>query len=240
MTNGQPPSLKTAARTLLIVLLVIIGVFIYAYGWDTTNINLEAPQDENRQDSVKRSIRELLSPNIFDQDFKAEQTALANFQRGCIEDEPVESIPRESSAPYIEVSPQCGGNDEPVKVVGRNFDFHSRNVVRLTWIAPGSDTRAEETISLINVNLKRDGSFEAEVIVPRIRASQGALHIVQAEVFEPSGSIKFSDTSKTVWDKMIETIFLALMATTLAIPIATVLSFFGSTQPDAPSHDASW
>jgi len=63
--NNNPPSSRSALRQLLIVLVVLVGVAFYAYGWNTTDISLDEVQDETRQSSVQRAMRELLSPDIF-------------------------------------------------------------------------------------------------------------------------------------------------------------------------------
>jgi phosphonate ABC transporter permease subunit PhnE len=239
MMNGQPPSLQTAVRTLLLILVVVGGVLIYAYGWNTTDVNLDTPRDPARQESVKKGLRDVLSPNIFDQELTANETAYVNVQRNCILDESAEQPDPETglspitvaveqpehgpNEPYVVVTPDCGEDDEPLIIKGYNFEFHPRNIVTATWIAPSFDTPLNLT-----VNLRRDGTFETTIPMQRVRGSRGELHQIEFAVMTPTGSLEFSDTSHTVFEKMIETVFLALIATSLAVPIAVTISFFAA------------
>jgi len=72
------------------------------------------------------------------------------------------------------------------------------------------------------------GYFEVSVKVPKGRGLSGKLHQVEIQSAVPSGLPRLSETSKTVIDKMIETIFLAFMATSLALPISIGLSFLAA------------
>jgi phosphonate ABC transporter permease subunit PhnE len=64
--------------------------------------------------------------------------------------------------------------------------------------------------------------------VPLIRGGEGQIHQVQVRVAVPAGPIQLSETFRLVIDRIAETIFMALVATTVAIPIAAVLSFFAA------------
>jgi hypothetical protein len=85
MNNDNPPSASRALRTLLIVIAVVVGIVIYAYGWQTTDISLEEVQDETRQSSVQRALRELFSPDIFTRD-RETKSLMVNFANGCPDD----------------------------------------------------------------------------------------------------------------------------------------------------------
>ncbi len=74
-------------------------------------------------------------------------------------------------------------------------------------------------------DINDEGDFSVEVKVPRGRGLADTTQQVQVRSAWYTGWPYFSKTSKDVIDKMIETIFLALMATTLAVPISVVLSF---------------
>jgi hypothetical protein len=80
-TTSSGSSARGALRRLLLVLAITAGVIIYAYGWQVTDINLEAAREENRQQSVTRALRELLSPNIFAQATETETFETAPRER---------------------------------------------------------------------------------------------------------------------------------------------------------------
>ena len=77
-------------------------------------------------------------------------------------------------------------------------------------------------------DIDNEGYFNVDVKVPKGRGLSGKTHQVQIQAAVSSGWPRFSETTKTVIDKMIETIFLALMATTLALPISIVISFLAA------------
>lgn len=225
MFRDQPPALGTVGRRLFILGLVVIGVLIYAYGWRITDISLEEPQDPDRRGQLSRALRELLSPNIFEQDTDSELTSI-NFvaDRNCEDQEVPEQSEVDEGEPYITVSTFCGFSDDTLVIEGHNFEFHPRNSGIIRWRLPNN------TIPIDRFQVDRDGNFRNEILIPRLGRVSGDnnVHTIEAESFVPTGSVRFTETSHTVFEKMIETIFLALMATTLALPIAVALSFFAA------------
>ncbi|MFC1960283.1 ABC transporter permease subunit [Chloroflexota bacterium] len=219
MDNNKPPSLQTTGRRLLLVLAVVIGVLIYAYGWRVTDISLEETQDPTRQESVTRALRELLSPDIFDQDRASEFTEVP-FWVGCGDNVELPE-PAATDGPYITLGASCGEDGDLIAVEGFNFKPDADAFLR--WIPPTGQVRP-----LVRRDIDDDGYFSTVIEVPRIRGSDDEPHIIQAEGSWPVGLPFLSDTSLTVLEKIIETIFLALMATTIAVPIAVVLSFFAA------------
>jgi phosphonate ABC transporter permease subunit PhnE len=217
--TGSPPSPARAAfRRLILILSVVAGIVIYAYGWEVTDISLAPTQEETRQVAVTRAMQELLSPNIFSQPIRSE-TFRANFIMNC---EAGAGTPVEAEGAFIQLSPACGVGRDTITIEGTGF-------------APGTDTELSwipaegQPRPLGAVLTDSTGSFRAEITVPNIRGAQaGAEAIVAARAIIPVGTPQLSSTTNLVIEKMIETIFLALMATTLALPIAVVLSFLAA------------
>jgi phosphonate ABC transporter permease subunit PhnE len=214
-----------ALRSLLVLGLVILGIFIYSYGWTITDISLEEPQDPHRRAQLSRALRELFSPNIFEQDTESEFVSV-NFMADntCPEIVDIEQPALTDGTPYILVSEYCGFSDDILRIEGFNFQFHPRNSGIIRWRLPNN------TIPLTRFELNREGRFSQEITVPRLGRVSGDenIHQIEVESFRPIGGIRFTETTKTVYEKMIETIFLALMATTLALPISIVLSFLAA------------
>ncbi|GAB4575593.1 MAG: hypothetical protein Kow0077_27810 [Anaerolineae bacterium] len=219
--NNNKPSSRGALRRLITVALVVLGVLIYAYGWRVTDIGLEETQDSTRQDSVSRALRELLSPDIFDQDRESEKTVV-NFQIGCAEDGAAIDQPAVGEDGLrVVLSPDCAMPGEIVMVEGHGFVAHADAFLR--WVPPAGQARP-----LVRTDVDASGYFSTQFEVPRIRGAQGEIHQIEVEVSWPIGLPYLSDTTKTVIEKIIETIFLALMATTIAVPIAAALSFLAA------------
>jgi phosphonate ABC transporter permease subunit PhnE len=212
------PSTRGALRRLLLVLAITAGVIIYAYGWQVTDINLEAAREENRQQSVTRALRELLSPNIF-----AQATETETFEAGFVFDCAAgEGQPVEADGAVIRLVPACGVGRDTIRVEGTGFAPNTD--VELHWVPPEGQQRP-----LGSALTDNDGAFAAEINVPNIRGTApGAQAIISATAIVPVGLPRLSSTTLLVIEKMIETIFLALIATTLAVPISVVISFMAA------------
>lgn len=224
-------SAKAARRRLLILLLILIGIVIYSAGWRVTDISLEETQNPVRQGSLQRAMTELLSPDLLDQDSMA-QTVDINFRNECSEDDPqgttIEQPEVAEGQPSVVFSAYCGGRNHVITVTGTNFQPGALARVLMVRVSGnrqplslvGSDA-ADDSI----FDIGTDGTFSVEVTVPTLRGSEGDNIEMQVEAQWLVGTPRISETTWVVLEKIIETIFLALMATTLAVPIAALLSF---------------
>jgi phosphonate ABC transporter permease subunit PhnE len=205
-------------RTVSYVGIILVGILVYAYGFEITDINLDVPQEERRQEQVTRALQGLLSPNLFDRDQES-QAAYAHFSLPCTDG--LAEQPRvEGEQPYVTLSPDCGVARDEITIVGFGFRPYSDGFVR--WIAPGRSAR-----SLGKIRTDGDGHFENRLRVPTVDESDEP-QVVEAEVVWPVGLPRPSQALKDTAEKMIETIFLALMATTFAIVVAVPLSFLAA------------
>jgi hypothetical protein len=155
---------SAALRRLLIVIGVVIGVVVYAYGVAATDIDLKKTQEPDRQTQVQRALRELLSPRIFTQDVRAtDNVAVANFGMGCPKDNAVIKQPvRTSNTPYITISPDCGDSGITLSLVGSGFPANS--YINLLWTYPSDAPQ----IPLIPAgNVENDTSRRAAASTPR-------------------------------------------------------------------------
>lgn len=233
--NNNTPSANRALRTLLIMLAIVIGIVIYAYGWQATDISLEEVQDETRQASVSRALRELFSPDIFTRD-RERKSLFVDFAIGCPEDSGATEQPTSDDEPYVIFTPPCADVDEIVRAEGFNFPADGIAALRLIresgqnlpFKLADASTESDEVSEESVFDIDGSGRFEIRVKVPRARGLSGNVHQVEVQTVSPTGWPRFSDTTEIVIEKMIETIFLALMATTLAIPISVVLSFLAA------------
>jgi phosphonate ABC transporter permease subunit PhnE len=205
-------------RTVLYIVLIIAGILIYAYGWHVTDISLEEIQEESRQKQVTRALRELLSPVLFEWDTESE-LAHAEFFIPCT-DTPTAPPDIVEGQPYLTLSPNCGAARDEISIEGFNFRRYSDGHVR--WTPPGGSVR-----SLRGVRTDGKGHFGGTLRIPSATESSEA-YIVEAEIQWPVGKPRASDALKSTANGMIETIFLALMATTMAILFAFPLSFIAA------------
>jgi phosphonate ABC transporter permease subunit PhnE len=222
-----PRSSQTALRNLVLVLIVTIGVMIYAYGYIVTDIDLEKPQESTRQVNLSNALRELLSPRIFDQDRELASVKADVLFGSCEGEAPAEAVLVDGQASII-VSPTCGEPGDIINVQAVGFAPEADAQIR--WVPPTGQSRPREVIGTNEDLIKLDdnGGFEGQIEVPRIAGANDQVHQIEFRASTPVGAVRFSDTTNEVVRRMAETIFMALVATSLAIPISVVISFFAA------------
>ncbi len=211
--KGRPRGLLSSWR---FIGLLLVGVIVYTYGWRVTEIDL--PDLVTGAPDIVHIVTQILQPDLLARD-KEYQRAYADFQVPCGTSRP-QQPPGSESEPYLVLSHTCGVPGEPLSVEGFNFRPNTRGTVR--WIPPEGTTR-----SLAHVDSGGEGHFVAAISVPQVPDSE-ELQKIETELRWNVGLPYPSDTLKVVFEKMIETVMLALMATTFAIFIAVPLSFLGA------------
>ncbi len=218
---------QSALRRLLIILAIAVGFFIYSYGWTVTDVNLDKPLEEQRQDSVTRALRELLSPRIFDQPTEV-VTRVAPFVVGCESAATPDQTSLEGNDLALRMDITCADAGDEITV--RIVNAEPLTQARLRWVPSEGQIRPLQLVGTEDESfvISSAGTYEATIAVPRIRGSEGVVSEIQLQNAVPSGPIEFSETSNQVIERMAETIFMALVATSIAIPIAALLSFFAA------------
>ncbi len=224
---NQTPSRLLLRRLLLIVAFAAVLV-IFSYGWTVTQINLARPQEPIRQQNVSNALRELLSPRVFEQDYEVIAATTPIIMNCPADGAPAAAQPVEGDTPYIIVNPTCAQSGERVTVEG--YNFYPDSLARLSWIATDGERRIRQVVGVNADNFvtETNGTFKVQIEVPRIRGTAGETHTIEAQGRFPSGLPRFSATTGLVIEKMIETIFLALIATSLSILPSAILSFFAA------------
>lgn len=220
----QQPSSRAVLRRLLILLAAAAVLVIFSYGWTVTDIDLSVPQQPQRQENVGNALRQLLSPNVFTQEYEI-RVATASFLIGCPDGFAAPEV-ASSDTLTIAVEPACGSSGDIVIVSG--YNLHPNSLSRLNWIATDGERRIRQVEGQDNFVTRPDGSFSVEVEVPRIRGTRGETHTIEVQNRYPVGLPTLSNTTGLVLEKMVETIFLALIATTISILPAAILSFLAA------------
>ena len=145
---------------------------------------------------------------------------------GSCEAQRCRSCPVESA--IIIVSPTCGEPGDIVSVQAVGFAPEADAQIR--WVPQTGQSRPRDVIGTNDALIKLDdnGGFEGQIEVPRIAGADGQVHQVEFRASTPVGAVRFSDTTNEVLRRMVETIFMALVATTLAIPVSVTISFFAA------------
>ena len=204
-------------------LAVLLALIIFAYGFEITDIDLQQLRSEQRQTSLQRVIRALAQPDIFEFE-QEEQTAMAPVYVTCPTDGTLSEVPEpDTSGPYLTVSPACAEPGETVTVEGFNFFPNASGPVRFV---PGNDPT--NVVELGNVVARTDpnGHLVTELELPG-RPSEEA-QFIRATMRRDVGFPRFTETARITWEKIVETVFLALLATTLGTLLAIPLSFIAA------------
>ncbi len=218
--NNNKPSPWKSISIGAIVLLVLV---IYAYGFQITKVNLEELRSDTRQASLQRVIRALAKPEIIEYD-QTEQIINFPVYIPCHADGTIPSIPEHApSDPYLILTPGCASPGETVQVEGFNFAPYVTGPVRFV---PGSDVTNIVTLGKEIAETDTTGYFILSMKLPE-RPSDDVQYI-RATLRMNVGSPHFTQTAKDTWEKIIETVFLALLATTFGTFLAIPLSFLAA------------
>lgn len=214
MTDSKKISSPFYVKTRFFVIALAVLSF-YSYGWKVTEIEVvELFRDFHL---VKPLVRELANPDLFTRE-KETQIVEAEF---FLSSKNRKTIPEniEGVKPRLILSSQSGEILDVLTVRGLNMKPEESGV--LYWV-----NAIEQEFPLGTFSTDSSGVFQKEIIVPR--SARGLRQTVKAVLSWEKGGWKVSETLTLTIDKMVETIFLALMATTFGILVALPLSFLGA------------
>lgn len=215
MKNKKPNPLRSFG----LGIGILIALVVYAYGFQVTQVNLAETKSEHRQQQLFRILRALARPNFFTYE-KEEFEVRAPIMIPCPAEGFESEIPADTSEPYMVVTPACSDARTKVTVHGYNFEPQTRGPLNLVPFESGV------SLQLASIEVDRFGEFEVTVLLPN-RPSEEP-HEIIAITRRNIGPPQLTKTAHDTWDKIIETVFLALLATTLGIIFAIPLSFFAA------------
>lgn len=209
---------RSLSKSILIGLGVALVVIVYAYGFQVTKVNFEETRSENRLTQLTRIIRALAHPNIFDYE-QEEVLVEVPVYLPCPAGE-IDYPDPDTGGPYLQLEPYCGDAKEFIVVRGDKFLPGTKGPIN--FIPPSG---ASLTIGSFEVDA--EGKFEERVQLPNRQPVEDA-QIIRAIARRNIGLPYFSSVAVSTFDKIIETIFLALLATTFGTLIAIPLSFLAA------------
>lgn len=212
--NNRKPN--TTIRT---VIFIIAGVLLYAFAFQVTDVNLEEPLEPQRQSNLISLLREMARPDFFDFDEETRSTNLS-IRMPCPEVPQASQVSIEGR--FVLFSPNCASTTQDVLTIrGEGFQPNVRGIVR--WYPAGATT----TRTLASIRADESGDFSVSFTMPDIRETEETQRI---EVVEVTGRTLegFSSASQVTFDRIIETILMALMASTVGIIVAAPISFLAA------------
>ena len=220
---NEKKSSASAWKSIQIGLAVLLGLFVYAYGFDVTKVNLEELRSERRQESLTRVTRTLAQPDIIGYE---QQQAIVTMPLyvPCPAGGLLSTLPEaDTSGAYLTISPACAAPGETVQVEGFNFPNNITGPIRFI---PGNDPLNVVELGRESITTDSDGHFSASFLIPD-RISD-APQFIRVTISESVGKPYFTQNAKDTWDKIIETVFMALLATTAGTILAFPISFLAA------------
>jgi phosphonate ABC transporter permease subunit PhnE len=216
MNNERQPRQRLLRNFLLGVILFLV----YAYAVQVVNIDLRVPQEPRRQQNLINLLRQMARPDIFAYNFETQRNTIS-LRVPCPE------VARGSQLSYdgrtITLSPNCADTtQDPLTFTGEGFPPHTRGVLR--WYPPGEGITPR---ALANIRADAEGRFSIRFTMPDVRASDEPQRIELEEILDSNIS-GLSEASRLTWERILETILMALMASTLATIVAIPLSFIAA------------
>jgi len=202
-------------------LLLLAGlIVVYAYGWRVTKIDLPALTAGTK--FVRPFVVDLIRPDIL-----ARETQIQEARVGVTLDPaiPPEPYPLTPGGPELEVSSRVATVGARITVTGRAFRPNTGGVV--LW-----RNQIGNTVQVGTFQTDARGTFTTTVAVPEMffgpAGGTGAQQQIVAQATWAVGPLRPSKTALIVGEKIVETVFLALMGTTIAVLVAVPLSFLGA------------
>lgn len=200
-------------RNALVAIIILVA---YYFSLNVTEIDL--PRLLTDFPKAVPIIADFIRPDLFARAQRTENYVI-NYPVPCGSGQ-AETIP--DSGPRIVPDQLCSEAGAMVNVEG--FELRPNTDVQLRWLLPdGRRLRSAKT------KTDAQGHFSTEVEVrPIVAAKDGQVSRLEAELQWEGGSLFPSDALKTTAAKIVETIFMALMATTFACIVAVPASFLGA------------
>jgi phosphonate ABC transporter permease subunit PhnE len=221
LSTKRPRTGNPIVRFAVVLLTIGVIVIVYAFAFEKTDVDLEEVKSPERRESLIRIVRGLTRPDII------EFPEVAIFhETGIMVPCPAGGFtpaPPDTSGPYITVEPACADPGDEVTV--RGFGFAPGTIMPLSFIPNAEGV----VLRRANVEAGSDGTFEEVIDLPE-RSDDQIQHLRVTTIERQGGwtSWTWSKTARETWDRIIETVMMALMATTLGIAIAIPLSFFSA------------
>lgn len=209
---------KALIKSIGLGLAVLLVLVIYAYGFQVTQVSLSEINEPRRQESFVRILRALAHPDIFEYE-REEFTVEAPIYLPC----PATALEPETpdmSGPYMTITPPCA--EARAEVVIEGFNFEPNTSGPLNFIPPSGVSLQVGTIQTDN-----EGHFLSTIILPRRQPVEEAQKI-RAVTRRNVGLPRLTRTATETWDKIIETVFLALLATTFGVVLSIPISFLAA------------
>ncbi len=211
---NKKPSIGKSIRVGLIVLFCLV---VYAYGFQVTQVSFKEISSQRRQESLTRVLRALAKPDLVE--YQQQETVIeAPIYVPCPENANPLPEPNRNQA-YLVFTPTCASPRTEIQIEGYKFTPNSEGPL---YFIPSS----EVNLNLGNYTTDEKGYFKVTVKLPS--RPDPAIQYIHAISQKRVGAPILTQTAKDTWAKIIETVFLALLATTLGVIFSIPVSFLAA------------
>jgi phosphonate transport system permease protein len=227
---------KYPQRTPLGVFVMLFVVF-FALGWQIGQIDLVAfvTQIDDAGPALARIAWPWEKAITYEEEYV---TAYAEIEIPCSENPPQLNVV-EGQTPTLVSTPTCGNLSEQDGTRGstlhlEGFNFEPGIDAEIMWEDPiGNEFRQRQSGEYVVVVPDVEGKFDVDIIMPYRLLPPSAdqpTYIWQVFAIQTAqvGDAQLSTEFKLVVEKMIETIFIGMMATFFGIILAVPISFFAA------------
>jgi len=223
-------NLTRGRRLSSMIPFLIMAIIIYIIGWGVTGINLHRLFTEVAD--VKPLVSSLFKPAVLERDIE-ELVGEVLFESPCSDTPPSKGPPAEGETYIIFMDKTCGEPGDTFTIEGGNFWPSSKGYIWWSNIAGEMEFRIRHEGDYLTFETDEEGKFSPITVIaqePFAEAKEKGPQLwrVQARMKREVGPQHLSNTFFLVIEKMIETVFLALMATTIAILVAIPISFLAA------------
>jgi phosphonate ABC transporter permease subunit PhnE len=204
-------------RSLLTGLLVVFVILVFAYGFQVTKVSFDQINSPTRQESLTRVLRALAHPDLFEYDQIETNVEVPIYVPCQLGAEPPQTP--DNGEAYLVLTPACADPRATITIEGFNFLANSTGPVAFI---PPSGVR----LNLGKYQSDQDGYFRLEALLPPRPNEE--VQTIRATTRVKTGSPYFAQSARDTWDKIVETVFLALLATAFGIILAVPISFFAA------------
>ena len=223
MPNNNLSPGKRFLRTFVITIGIII---VFAYGFQVTQINLEEPKKPRRQEQLVNVMRSLARPDLLE--LETERLEIeAPIYIPCPSTQFTLPDLSQPGAPSIKLSQQCAEPGSEITVTGTGFEPAEQVYIYFVPYVENPKDEVELKLAEGVVVADAQGNFTETVTLKKGRTSEEPQK-VRAVLNRYQGSFQPSETTYQTIDKIIETIFLALIATTLGTILSVPISFIAA------------
>jgi phosphonate transport system permease protein len=196
--------------------LILLVIAAYVIGYRVTEIN--PAKLLSSLPKSKKILNALIHPDLVTRE-TTDTTVDLVFPVPCGSAEPASPS---SSGPRLFADVACGSSGDVVTLHGA--DMAANSSVKIQWLLPTGNTLFSKLATT-----DADGSFSAQIEVrPIAVTADGTPSHLQALTAVPVGKLLPSQALKDVFNNIMVTIFMALLATTAGTIVAAPISFLAA------------